>query len=308
VGERVAVAYAEQPKRATLLELDPSSLAVVSTKTQRAPAAIRSLAIALTPSGTSALVVAPDGKKDALRDRRPLDPAIGADLHVVDGALSVVAHRGTSPTRLGVPDGLAELATLDTARAVAVGDGAAFAARVNGKALVLGKVGAPPTVPLEGALHWISSTGPQLGAPSVARVGSAIVVAWAERGAPTEAWMIHVASWSPPEAPRTPRAFSVPAGGKGEGAMSPALATLDGAESQALLAWTEGPVSSHEVRAAVVRADGTVVGEPTTLSLPGHNAGQPAAIAFRDKAFVAYLSAVGKAFELYLAPLRCELQ
>ena len=86
--------------------------------------------------------------------------------------------------------------------------------------------------------------------------------------------------------------------------MSPSLASLGG--GRFLLAWTEGPVSSHQVRAITMGADGSPSGAALTISASGVNAGQPAAAVGSDgRGAIAFLAARGKTLEVQAAPISC---
>jgi hypothetical protein len=86
--------------------------------------------------------------------------------------------------------------------------------------------------------------------------------------------------------------------------MSPAVAGLG--KGRFVLAWTEGPVSKHQVRALAIDASGKPLGEPITISPAAVNAGQPAvAVAPDGRGVIAYLGAKGKAYELRAAAIRC---
>jgi hypothetical protein len=54
--------------------------------------------------------------------------------------------------------------------------------------------------------------------------------------------------------------------------MSPGVTGVAG--NRFLLAWTEGPVSSHQVRAQTLTTSGDALGAPMTISGDGVNAGQ----------------------------------
>jgi hypothetical protein len=86
--------------------------------------------------------------------------------------------------------------------------------------------------------------------------------------------------------------------------MSPSVAGIG--NGRFVLAWTEGPVSNHHVRALTVGEGGAAASAPLSISASGVNAGQPQlAIGADGRGAVAFLAAKGKAFELYATPIRC---
>jgi hypothetical protein len=86
--------------------------------------------------------------------------------------------------------------------------------------------------------------------------------------------------------------------------MSPSVASLGG--GRFFLAWTEGPVSSHQIRAVAVGTDGLPSGSAISISGAGVNAGQPSAVVGESgHGAVAFLAAKGKALEVHATPISC---
>jgi hypothetical protein len=144
-----------------------------------------------------------------------------------------------------------------------------------------------------------------VGAPALATTGDSLVVAWADRGSAQESWQVR---WSKMalsgSAPQAAATLPMPEGGLGSQAMSPTLAGLGG--GRFLVAWTEGPVSNHQVRAVTVNGDGTVSGAALAVSPQGLNAGQPSATVGADgRGVVAFLAGKGKGYEVYVTPVTC---
>jgi hypothetical protein len=181
---------------------------------------------------------------------------------------------------------------------------AARAAKLDGDALVAFRRanavwlqrGAGPAIRLSGDAR-------QVGAPTIAARDGVAAIAWAERGAAKAPWRVR---WARVSGAASPEAQALPDGVLGEEAMAPAIAVLEG--GRVLLAWTDGKVASHEVRAALVDASGALVGSPLTLSPAGANAGQPQ-IAIRDdgRGVVAFFVAsdAKNAFALGAAGVEC---
>jgi len=89
--------------------------------------------------------------------------------------------------------------------------------------------------------------------------------------------------------------------------MSPGITSVSG--DRFLLAWTEGPVSSHQVRAETLSASADPLGAPITVSGEGINAGQGQPAVLPDgRGLVVYLaSPTGAAGQVVATPVSCPL-
>jgi hypothetical protein len=178
------------------------------------------------------------------------------------------------------------------------GSGYAIAAR-RGAQIVFGRVSAQKGLAPEGQLHVAPGLGGGVGAPAVAlsETGDGVVV-YADHARAEDPYAlqwVHDAPTGPSEAHAVL--------GVGTPAQSPSLAPLGA--GRFVLAWTEGPAKSHQVRAAVTDAKGTMLGAPFEVSLPGQNAGQ-AQIAVRDgMGAVAYFVESGGRYGVAVMALRC---
>jgi hypothetical protein len=158
-----------------------------------------------------------------------------------------------------------------------------------------------------GALSKVDGLGPQIGSPTLAASGDLVMMFWADRPSATDMWSLRWLKVKPGEVPGAPQAFALPSGGLGGHVMSPGLAALNG--GRFLLAWTEGPVSSHQVRAQTLSADGAGLGVPVTVSADGVNAGQgQVAVAGDGHGAVVFLaSPSGASAEVVATPISCGL-
>jgi hypothetical protein len=130
------------------------------------------------------------------------------------------------------------------------------------------------------------------------------MVVWADRPSADSPWSIRYAVFRPGDENATGHPFAIPTGGLGDNAMSPGVTGLGG--GRFLVVWTEGPKSSHQVRAAVFN-DGAV-SDAFTVSADGVNAGQGQAVVLSDgRGVVAFLasSTTGKGFEVTATPIEC---
>ncbi|MDB4993809.1 MAG: Basic proline-rich protein, partial [Myxococcaceae bacterium] len=134
--------------------------------------------------------------------------------------------------------------------------------------------------------------------------GDHVLVVWADRASASDAWGLRSQRTKIGEAPEAARAFNPPAGGLGAPFMSPGVTSLGG--GRFLIVWTEGAVSSHQVRAQTIDAKGAPQGDAIVVSADGVNAGQgQAAIGTDGRGIVAYLASSGKSFEVVATPISC---
>ena len=129
------------------------------------------------------------------------------------------------------------------------------------------------------------------------------MVAWADRATKEDPWMVRWATFHPGDTTATPKPFALPPGGLGDQVMSPGLASLGA--GRFFIVWTEGAVSNHQVRGAVMGENG-ITGDPIIASADGANAGQgQVAVLEGGKGVVAFLVGSGKAFEIAATPIQC---
>ena len=77
-----------------------------------------------------------------------------------------------------------------------------------------------------------------------------------------------------------------------------------------VLAWTEGPVATHQVRAQTITGSGAALGTAMAISDSGVNAGQAQLAVLPDgRGVVAYLASSGSgpkaAYEVFATPIVC---
>jgi hypothetical protein len=177
-------------------------------------------------------------------------------------------------------------------RSVETSEGAVSAVRRAG-AVWLERRGAPPVR---------LSDARQIGVPTVAAKDGTIDVAWAERASAKTPWRVRWARVAPGSS--EPVRMELPDGLLVDQAMAPAIAVVD--DRRVLLAWTEGPVASHAVRAALLDEAGALVGAPLVLSPPGANAGQPQIVLRSDgRGLVGFFAGGRGPFAAYAAALAC---
>lgn len=298
---RLAFGFAASARDAVAMSLDPSSLATTATVHAK-PAGGDARRVTPMLSG-SKLIAMPDvdRKNDRLASRRVVGASTLIDVGVSNGEIVWAPHGKDSFAKLFSVDGEGPVEAL---RAIPLTDrkGIALTFR-RGNAIHVGVAKGESVLEAEGPLSRISGTG-QVGSPAIAASGDNIIVAWADRAGTGADWSIRWATIKIGSEATEGTPFTLPAGGLGEHAMSPSLASLGG--GRFLLAWTEGPVSNHQVRAITMGADGSPSGATLSISASGVNAGQPAAVVGSDgRGAIAFLAARGKALEVQAAPINC---
>jgi hypothetical protein len=301
-GGTVALGFASGPKEAQVVEVDPASGAVTRGARLRAQTAVRHVVPVFT-GGKVTPAIDFEKKDDKVGGRRAVAGDASIDVGAVDGSLAVVARGKDDGTKLWSLEGSGDV---DAARTIPVefegAKGYAIAFR-RGSAVWLGVAAGDPLVP-KGPLHKLASLGTQVGAPTLAALGSALLVAWADRAAASDPWSVRLAHWSVGDGEPAVSTYAVPPGGLGSNAMSPGLAAV-GAD-RFLLAWTEGPVSGHQVRAQTLSRTGAPVGEALTVSPTGLNAGQPQPSVLADgRGVVAFVAAKGRNYDVMASPVTC---
>ncbi len=296
VGAQIALGFAVAPKEATLEVLDASSLGSASALHLRSNDPVRRV---LALDATKA-VVDSDHKGDKLQGRRTLRASPPIDLGVMDGGLAWAPHGTDKGVKLW---SLTDENPVEALRGEALPNGGfAIAFRQSG-AIHFGAFSGNPPAPL-GSLAHVQGLGPQVGSPAIAVSGDRVMIAWADRASKEEPWMVRYVTLRAGEDATQAKAFTPPAGGLGGDTMSPSLASLGA--GRFLIVWTEGPVSSHQVR-GVAFADGGAVGDAFTASAEGVNAGQgQVAVTEGGHGVVAFLSSTGpKSFGIAAAPIQC---
>lgn len=296
VSGSVSLGFATGPKEGVVQFLDPTTFASSATASVKSADSIRRVVALKGKAGT----VDTDRKGDPLQGRRTVvgDPLI--DLGAADGGLAWAPHATDRSTTLWSLTGTGNVEALRAERAAS---GNAYVAFRQGTAVYYGAFGGSPAAPL-GSLSKVDGLGPQVGSPAIAVSGEHAFVVWSDRASAQDPWGLRYVVFGAGKEASAPKSFTLPPGGLGEQAMSPGVAALPG--EQFLLLWTEGPTSSHQVRAIVIGANGEAHGAPLTVSADGVNAGQGQA-AFVDggHGLVAFLGASGKNFEVVATPISC---
>jgi hypothetical protein len=302
LGAQFALGFSVAPKEASLEVLDPASLAQASTLRLHAGDNVRRV-IALDPAHTAVDV---DHKGDRLQGRRTLRGNPPIDVGAMDGGIAWAPHGSDHGIKLwSLVNADAPIEAL-RGEPLPEGNGYAIAFR-QANTIWFGAFTGTPPAPVANLDH-VEGLGAQVGSPALATSGERVMVAWADRSASDAPWSVRYASVKAQSASgdqgAQARTFTLPAGGLGEQAMSPGLASLGA--GRFLLVWTEGPKSNHQVRSAVLDDHG--FGDAFTVSTDGINAGQGQAVVLPDgRGVIAFLAASpsGKGFEVAATPIEC---
>jgi hypothetical protein len=296
----LALGFVTADKDGFAVALESPSLVALGTAKQHAHESIRHVMPLAGPGKTLSVVADIERKTDKIAGARTVGGNGSFVLGSADGKLVWGTHASDTPHPLWPleSDGPA-----DALRAVALEGGGYAVAFRQGAAIYLGALHADKTP--SGDLVRVAGLGPQIGSPALGASGKTIAMAWADRASTTDSWGVRLLEWKGGEAPGEVRSFSIPPGGMGEQAMSPGLAGLGG--GRFLLAWTEGPVASHQVRAETLGVKGEVLGSALTISADGVNAGQGQIAVLPDgRGLVVYMaSPAGSTAEVVATPIAC---
>ena len=311
-ASRVALGFASGPREGMAVAVDPTTLTATQTVRAHAPDAIRRLVPFAAGHGLNAASDV-DGKRDHLLGRRTIAADPPFDLGFAFGSVAWAPYRTEKITSIWPLDGDAAIEAvratpLDPANRDITNDAASWAITFRrGTSIYAGVVTGGKTLNAKGPLVKIDGLGPQVGSPTVAANGNAVLVAWADRASADAPWGLRWMRFAPGDASGDPRLFTPPAGGLGDAAMSPTIAAAG--LNRFVLAWTEGPVANHQVRAQTLSASGDAIGAPIAISGDGVNAGQAQMAILPDgRGVVAYLAArepSGKTYEVMATPLSC---
>ncbi len=306
LGDDVALGFAPDEHRATVLRLDPVSLSSSATVEAKSIDPIRRV----VPLGSSkvplGIAVDVDHKGDAVQGRRTIPLETPLQIGAAGGNL-VWAHRGGSVGGTLWPiDGEGDV---EAARGAAeLGDSAAATAVAvrHANAIWLGAATGHDSLSPSGGLSRLGGFGSTVGSPAVAINGGVVVAAWADRASSSDPWRLRWVRFKAGEAAGDPSTFIPPAGGRGVQSMSPSIAAIPG--GRFLLVWTEGPATGHDVRALTLSRTGEPIGPPLDVSNKSANAGQgQAAVNASRQGLVAFLEATDSGFQVVATPIGCGL-
>ena len=296
----IALGFAIDPRNGLAVTVDPASIGITTTVKARAFGGDARRMSPILDKGKLTLVPDVDKKNDPIHAQRIVATSPPIDVGVAENAIVWAPHGQNGYAKIFTLDGEG---AVDAVRAVplATGKGIAVAFR-RGNAIHIGVARGEGTLTAEGALARIAGLG-QVGSPTIATSGDAILVAWSDRATGADPWQVRWTKLTAGAAPDAPKQLTLPEGGLGAQAMSPSIAGLGA--GRFVMAWSEG-TPSHQVRAQTLAADGTPAGAPLLLSAAGINAGQPqVAVGSDGRGVVAFRAAKGKSYEIHATPVTC---
>lgn len=304
LGSSLAFGFATSSREAVALSLDPMTLAPTATVRARASGGDARRVTPLLVAGKLTAIPDVDRKTDRLVGRRVVATSALIDVGSADGSIVWAPHGRDSFAKLFDQGGEGNV---DAIHAVALDSASGVAMTFRrGNSINIGVAKGDSVLDAAGELSTIAGLG-QVGSPAIGVSGERVIVAWADRASASDDYGIRWTRVDVGASTSEATPFSVPEGGPGGQAMSPSVAPLGG--GRFLLAWAEGPASNHQVRAITMGSDGLPSGAPITISTPGINAGQPAAVVGPDgRGAVAFLVAKGKSLEIRATPIRCPAQ
>jgi hypothetical protein len=308
VGSRLAVGFAAREKEGFAVAIDPSSAIATETVRAHTPTPLRRLVPIQGPHGLAAAVDA-EHDTDFLGGRRTIPASHPFDLGFGGGGLAWAPYRSGEVGLIWTLDGDEPVEAVRAAPLDPLHEDAGWAiAFRRGATIYAGAVSGGGTLTPKGPLVKIPGLGSQVGSPTVAAQDGAVLVAWADRGQPSEPWSLRWTRFAPGEATVEAKAFVPSEGGLGEHAMSPTLSAAG--QGRFVIAWTEGPVATHQVRAQTMSGSGAPLGTAMAISDSGVNAGQAQLAILPDgHGVVAYLASSGGgpkgSYEVLATPIVC---
>jgi hypothetical protein len=152
-------------------------------------------------------------------------------------------------------------------------------------------------------LRAVATDATLVGTPAVALNEQGGLLAFSAKKAAAEPWHLEVARFPATGLPERGVPVSIPQGGPGGEAISPAVEGLD--RGRFLLQWTEGSAGNRAVRVQVLAPDLVPIGDAITLSSPDQNAGQGALWVHGPRGLALFLVKKDTSHELWGASLRC---
>lgn len=305
LGDDLALGFAPSEHEAIAVRVDATSLEASARARAHSKDPIRRV----TPvrggnaKGSLSLVADADRRNERLQGRRTVVAEPPLQVGASAGHLSWSRQGGASGDLWPLDEG-SGIESLRGVADLASNDPIALAFR-RGSAVWTGVATGGASLATKGDLSHVDGLGTAVGSPTVAINDGVVLLAWADRASTDDPWRLRWVRFAAGEAPGMPNAFSPPAGGKGEQAMSPSVAALPG--GRFLLLWTEGPASGHDLRGLTLDSDGKPLGGPLTLSSPGVNAGQgQAAVNATGSGVVAFLESASAGFEVAATSITCK--
>jgi hypothetical protein len=291
------VGFAASPNDAVGISVDLETLAVSRKLTEASQEPITGV-VPLTASGKLSFSV--DRESRGLRFARTIDAKPPITIGIADDGFASLLGGGIP--RTAWPGGEARSITEPRVAAVE-GQGFAVTFRRGGQngEVVVGWLTSDGSRKTD--LAAIKTSRKLIGTPVIAASDREILVAFSARPSANAYWGLQVATAGHGQLPERAHPFSIPPGGLGAEAISPAVAGLAG--GRWVLQWTEGSTGTRQVRLQTMGSDLIPIGDPLTVSPEKLNAGQGVVWVRGERALSLFLVKVTSGHELWGAALKC---
>jgi hypothetical protein len=289
----LALGIAETKTKGVGLRVDPSTLDVSPVFEEEGKDAVRGV-VPLARSGSLTFFV--DRDDHALRSAHTVDEVPPFTLGVSAAGFSRVVAGSTS--LIWQLDSSTKITEPRSAPLADYGYGVTFRRGGQSGTVMLGFVANDGEKKSE--LAEVPGAPKFLGTPVIAGSAAGALVAFAGRDTADAAWKLFVSLTKPGAAPGPARELTA---GSGSGAISPALAALNG--DRWLVQWTEGSSVQYHVHVQTFAADLSPIGQSIAVSPKGANAGQGALAPFADGATTLFILTTAGHDELWGATLAC---
>jgi hypothetical protein len=293
VNGRLALGFAESPKKAVGLLVAPQSLDAEKIFEKASERPLKAV-VPLIASGAPTFAVDSDG--GPLKFARTVDAPLPFSVGLGEGAIARVVSSSPEPIWPSAATVMTEprVASIDGGHAVTFRDGG-----LEGK-IMLGWLAEDGTKRSELA----AVAAPKLvGTPFVAATDGGFLLVFAGRETNQDPWrveMVRGAAWKT-ETERV--TFDAPPGGTGGGQIAPSAAPLPG--GQWLLQWTEGKTGNYQVRVQRLGSKLEPLGDPLHVSPKGASSGQGSLFVVGKHALSLYIQTIGGHDELWATTLEC---
>jgi hypothetical protein len=291
------IGFAASPNDAVGISIDLATLAVSRKLTESSKEPITGV-VPLTATGKLSFAI--DRESKGLRYARTIDSKPPITIGIADDGFASLIGGGVP--RTAWPGG--ETRSITEPRVAPV-DGLGFAVtfRRGGQSgeVVAGWLGSDGARKTD--LAAIKTSRKLIGTPTIAANDREVMVAFAARPSANAYWGLQIATARHGELPARAHPFSIPPGGLGAEAISPAVAGLAG--GRWVLQWTEGSTGTRQVRLQTMGSDLIPIGDPLTVSPEQVNAGQGVVWVQGESALSLFLVKVTSGHELWGAALKC---
>jgi hypothetical protein len=291
------VGFAASPNDAVGLAIDLDTLETSRKLTETSQEPITGV-VPLTAGGKLSFAI--DRESKGLRYARTVDGKPPITIGIADDGFASLVGGGVP--RTAWPGGEARAIT-EPRVAVVDDQGFAVTFRRGGQtgAVVVGWLGSDGSRKTD--LAAVKTSRKLIGTPTIGANDREILVAFSARTSANAYWGLQIATSDHGAIPARAHPFSIPPGGLGAEAISPAVAGLAG--GRWLLQWTEGSTGTRQVRLQTMGSDLIPIGDPLTVSPEQVNAGQGIVWVRDDRALSLFLVKVTAGHELWGAALKC---